>query len=249
MGNRTLAQVANDRELAQRLISESPASYAQRTRVVLVSPCNEALKSGRLASHRLRGLDVPEVNPRAVFEDIDRARLDDFASKLGEYGLLVYLGRLAGLRLGESLGVKKSDFIDGGRTLRLQRQRLASGQLSDTLKARRAGEVRDIPVPEALLELVKDAPAYDGDELFPRAWRRTVYDRIDAAKDAAGLPGKFVPHWLRHSYASTLLDAGVPITDVSRWLGHKSVLVTSQVYAHPLTGAADKAREVLDASW
>ncbi len=31
-----------------------------------------------------------------------------------------------------------------------------------------------------------------------------------------------IPHSLRHLYASTALAEGIPITEVSRWLGHFS---------------------------
>jgi integrase len=51
-------------------------------------------------------------------------------------------------------------------------------------------------------------------------------------------------HTLRHSYGSQLLSAGVPLTTVSKLLGHSNVYVTATVYAHALasdeSGAAEK---------
>ena len=60
---------------------------------------------------------------------------------------------------------------------------------------------------------------------------------------------KVTPHQLRHSYATSLLNGGAPITDVSELLGHTS-MATTQIYtklgsalkqqnynkAHPLCG-------------
>ena len=37
---------------------------------------------------------------------------------------------------------------------------------------------------------------------------------------------------MRHSFASLLLQAGEPITYVSRQLGHKDSAITLKVYAH-----------------
>jgi integrase len=37
---------------------------------------------------------------------------------------------------------------------------------------------------------------------------------------------------MRHTFASLLLQAGVPITYVSRQLGHKDSATTLRVYAH-----------------
>jgi hypothetical protein len=92
LGNRTLAQVAADREGAQRLIDNAPGTYARKVRIVLVSPCNEALKSARLASHRLRGLKVEEEIKADDFEPATRAQLDIMADALGDRGMIIWLG-------------------------------------------------------------------------------------------------------------------------------------------------------------
>ena len=57
------------------------------------------------------------------------------------------------------------------------------------------------------------------------------------------------PHSLRHFYASTALAEGIPITDVSRWLGHKSIEVTHQIYGHLVPASFDRARTALDAAY
>ena len=63
---------------------------------------------------------------------------------------------------------------------------------------------------------------------------------------------KVTPHQLRHSYASSLLNGGAGIVDVSELLGHSS-MATTQIYtklgsalkeqnynkAHPLCGGKD----------
>lgn len=39
-------------------------------------------------------------------------------------------------------------------------------------------------------------------------------------------------HDLRHSYETLLRHQGVPMEDISKWLGHSNLLTTEQVYAH-----------------
>ena len=51
--------------------------------------------------------------------------------------------------------------------------------------------------------------------------------------DADGVP-LVTPHGLRHTAASLMLAAGVPLIVVSRQLGHANPNVTAQVYAHLL---------------
>ncbi|WP_407550125.1 tyrosine-type recombinase/integrase [Streptomyces sp. Pv4-95] len=56
---------------------------------------------------------------------------------------------------------------------------------------------------------------------------------------------KYTPRSLRHFFASTALANGVPIHEVSRWLGHRSVKTTVDIYGHLLPSAWGRCREVL----
>jgi integrase len=51
------------------------------------------------------------------------------------------------------------------------------------------------------------------------------------AQLAADLP-RITLHGLRHSYASTALQAGVPIEVLSRRLGHSRISITLDLYVH-----------------
>jgi integrase/recombinase XerD len=61
--------------------------------------------------------------------------------------------------------------------------------------------------------------------------RQTVYNVTKRAAKRAGLPEKVSPHWLRHSAASHMLDAGAPAHEVRDYLRHSSLETTSR-YAH-----------------
>jgi integrase len=79
--------------------------------------------------------------------------------------------------------------------------------------------------------------------------RRTYQEDFGGSAEKAGLPPEFIPHALRHCYASAALASGIPITEVSRWLGHKSIEVTHQIYGHLVPASMDRARTVFDAYW
>ena len=53
----------------------------------------------------------------------------------------------------------------------------------------------------------------------------------------------YTPHSMRHSTASHMLDAGVPLTVIKNFLGHSS-LQTTQIYAEI---SANKANQYLKA--
>ncbi|MFJ5045598.1 tyrosine-type recombinase/integrase [Streptomyces sp. NPDC088719] len=62
--------------------------------------------------------------------------------------------------------------------------------------------------------------------------------------DVEGKP-KYHPHSLRHFFASTALAAGIPIHEVSRWLGHKSITTTVDIYGHLVPEAWDRCRAIM----
>ncbi|MFI0906910.1 tyrosine-type recombinase/integrase [Streptomyces sioyaensis] len=53
-------------------------------------------------------------------------------------------------------------------------------------------------------------------------------------------------HVLRHTYASTQLEAGESIVSVSEWLGHASPQTTLKHYAHFMPGAGKRGLAVMD---
>ena len=54
-------------------------------------------------------------------------------------------------------------------------------------------------------------------------------------------------HDLRHSVATYLLELGIPIEEVSAWLGHSSIATTAKVYAHVNIGIRKNAATKMDA--
>ena len=70
--------------------------------------------------------------------------------------------------------------------------------------------------------------------------------RRDFRRAVASVPGltpdEWTPRELRHSFVSLLSDAGVPIEDVSRLVGHSSTSVTELVYRHQIRPSSRVAR-------
>ena len=72
--------------------------------------------------------------------------------------------------------------------------------------------------------------------------RRRMYTRVKAR---AGVPSNLTFHDLRHNCGSYLLSEHVPITMVSRILGHANVAITLSLYSHALEEDTGLVREAM----
>lgn len=178
-------------------------------------------------------------------------------------------GRSCGLRLGEDMGLSRDRIDFKAKTITVDRQVASDGDTgSGKFGAQRLRHIkwrdeddhgRAVPLPDAVaLGLRRHLKQHGtwGPEgllfcnktrtgfLYPEYWYQSVWmPALSAAKVAY-----FKTHCLRHFYASSLLAQGVPMTEVSAWLGHSSVSVTEEYYAHLMPDAPDRARRAIDAA-
>lgn len=57
---------------------------------------------------------------------------------------------------------------------------------------------------------------------------------------------EWTPRELRHSFVSVLSDAGVPLEEISRLVGHSGTTVTELVYRHQLKPVIQTGATVMD---
>lgn len=166
-----------------------------------------------------------------------------------------------GLRPGEALGLSWADVdLDGAilhvrstlkwhagtptlgplKTVRSRRSLAMPGPVSDALRAHRLRQVEERlavgdrwPAEWAQLVFVTDA----GTPIDKANLRRD----LRAVAAAAGIEGHLRPYDLRHSCASLMAAAGVPLEHVADVLGHDGLRMARLVYTHalsPTIGAA-----------
>jgi integrase len=136
----------------------------------------------------------------------------------------------AGCRLSEALALT-ADRVD-----------LAAGVLViESLKKRKSGIYRAVPVPPALLDAldlvhgIRERQATRGRGRGDRLWpwsRMTGWRAVHGIMQAAGLDGPHAsPKGLRHGFGVAAVSAGIPLNLVQKWLGHAQ-LTTTAVYAN-----------------
>ncbi|MEU5060178.1 MULTISPECIES: hypothetical protein [unclassified Streptomyces] len=62
--------------------------------------------------------------------------------------------------------------------------------------------------------------------------RRRASVRRSGTQDSSipTAPPLYPPHCVRHFFASGALGHGIPVHEVSRWLGHRSIKTTADIY-------------------
>ena len=174
-----------------------------------------------------------------------------------------------GLRSGEFLALKWSDIDfesrtdtinknlslvydrdkDGARTkhkkARIKGTKTASGNRVVPLNTKAIAALNSLKAVYREMDIVSDSVAVTrkGTTLSSDQLRR-VLRRVLAY---AGIDKPFTLHQLRHTFATQALNAGVPITVLSKWLGHANVFVTYNTYIHVLESAETAAAGLLEA--
>lgn len=105
-------------------------------------------------------------------------------------------------------------------------------------KGKRMGKRRLVYLPPAAVAILDGQRAkYPAGPLFRNRRGRGftlvgVGQRVRVARKKAGVRGEVVAYGLRHTFATTALEAGVPDTDVAALLGHSGTAMLHQHYSH-----------------
>lgn len=261
IGGRPIAAIR--REDIKALIASMHRKGLSASRIgcahlVISAVLAEAVRDKKLAESPCAGIQLPAAATAADFTLPGHDQIETVAAGMPpDWAATVWLMHGCGLRVGEALAVSLRCRIGDGTTLRVREQVNQFAQLRP-LKHRNAGEFRDIPLPEYVSEAIDkhiaghgtttDGYLFQGRK-YKLVTRRTYQQAFQRAAAQAGLPPDFIPHTLRHLYASTALAENVPITDVSRWLGHNSIELTHQIYGHLVPANFSRARAALDAAY
>ncbi|GGI02498.1 tyrosine-type recombinase/integrase [Egicoccus halophilus] len=144
-----------------------------------------------------------------------------------------------GMRIGQALGLRHGDFVSRRREVTIvQRSDNANGARAKTRTA------VTLPVSAPLVGLYSsylhtEYGDLDSDYVFVNLWAgpagrplryQTVAKLVGWLRTTTGIA--FTPHLLRHTRATELIRAGVPIEIVSKMLTHRSVTTTCDTYLH-----------------
>ncbi len=228
---------------------------------VLRQVLDTAVRDGLIRYNPSAPVKRPTVPAREArfLSPVEVAKLLDAASG-SRFEPLLRLLVATGLRRGEALGLRWSDvdLTNGYLTVRGSLTRTRAGLQISTPKTDRSKRTVPLATP-TVATLVAIRAAQKGEhKRAGSAWEEhglifstefgTPVDphnalrAIKTAAKRADLRGIGL-HTLRHTAASVMIEAGVPLKTVSEILGHASIQVTGDIYGHVST---DGARTAMD---
>lgn len=230
----------------KRLVRDGLAPATARScHQLLASILDAARRDGLIYDNPCRGITLPAVPPGHE-RFLTREEIAKVAQGMEEpHATVLWTLALTGLRWGELAGLPWSRVDLGARRLVVAQTLVEAG--GRVIKAYpKGGKQRTVPIPVELAGRLAELPrsAGAGSLVFPGLSRHTwARAHLHPAADAAGVP-RFRVHDLRHTYASWLVQAGVPLYEVQRVLGHSSI-TTTQRYAHLAPDAYDRVEQAL----
>ena len=223
--------------------------------VLFANPCDRT-KTPRAEENEAKYID--EVQADALLMAIDNS--DEL------HRTIVRLLLFTGMRRGEALGLKWSDIDFKKGTLKISRtlQYLPERGIFEDKTKNKSSE-RVIRLPQATIDDLRAHQVTQTEQRLALGsfWKGTE-DYVFTNPEGKPLKPDSVSSWfskfmkqhpdipfitlhsLRHTNATLQLAAGVPITTVSKRLGHSNTATTGRVYAHAVQSADDAAAEKLD---
>lgn len=230
------------------------ANTLRLIRATLSTVLSEAAEEGIIVTNpligqrqRRRGMKPPSVEVSVLSWEQKAAFESKIINMLSEgrlpqsYANILLLMLHTGLRPSEARALKLGDIDFLTKRLHVERAATDDGGIKGT----KTGESRWVDLGEQTVERIRNhitwieaeaiARGKESEWLFPSETGTILDDRHIAramrkVMGEAGLPS-FSPYDLRHTFASLLLSAGVPLLYVAQQLGHAKPTITLKYYA------------------
>jgi len=211
---------------------------------------------------RMASIKITEPPTESLTDDEYNAVLAaaplEFPDELGvKIAVIIQLMRWSGLAVRDASNLRRAEILkrDGFYAIQRKRQKILAAHGAD-----KAAFVY-IPIPEEIGELLNsvangnpeyvffDAGANKGKDLSHFSKNVSEYISAVFARAKVHSEGHMVSHRLRDTFAVDLLVKGVPLEEVSKLLGHSSVVTTEKHYSRWIKGRQDRLDSLVRATW
>ena len=229
-------------------------AYIQKIRNMLHDAFDQAATNGMIIRNPVNGVEMPKQTKPQI-RVLSHDEQERFIKALDGFELrpMFMLALCTGMRRGELLGLTWDcvDFRNKTITVRQSATRYkdpVTGQAVHTIKEPKTWtSYRKIPMVDNIIPILKNHMQSQRVHMIDPKWNpndlvfcsskgtiieaNTVNRYLNQIIKRAELE-KFSMHALRHTFATRMMEAGVPAKVVQEMLGHKDVALTLNTYTH-----------------
>ena len=248
-------------QLVNSLLSSGRRRTAELVLLVLKQLLSAAAESDivpRSAAQTVRLPQNKERKKKRALTDDEKKAFVSAPLSLKEKSY-IYLLLYCGLRRGEALALFKDDFADG--KVNVSKNLILKDSGESELKHSPKSEAgnRSVPLPSASASVINDyLLSLPGDIVFPKqkdssslmtksSFTKFWNGIMKKVQEFSPVGDDVTPHLLRHTYATTLFEAGIDVKTAQYLLGHSSIQMTMDIYTHLSDKKIDDAEEKLNA--
>ncbi|WP_130806480.1 tyrosine-type recombinase/integrase [Senegalia massiliensis] len=262
IGKKKLADIrpAHIQKYMNTLLETKPISTVHTVSKFLSTCLNEAVKQNYIQKNHCKSIKLPKKVKEESFTvfTLDEQKQFIEGIKDHKYEMAFLLNLSTGLRLGELLALKWDDIDFTNNTLTINKSikrvtfvdkegKRNNRIIEQTPKTESSN--RTVPIPDNIINKLKK---YKVKQLETKLKNKEFYeeknyifcDKYGHPLDPKNIPRNFKSvlkkagireikyHSLRHTYATRLFEADVPIKTVQSLLGHSDITTTMNIYTH-----------------
>ena len=241
LGEDTIVSQLTARYVTEKLVDDSATKYNERIRhvksMIRWGFQYDYLENANLAD-KLRPRNVIQPRTRNADKYLEHDEITLILSEfMPKYTLFTEFMLLTGLRIGEALDLKKKDVDTEKRTIDIHSTYSTVSGKSSTTKTKASARV--IFIQNELMNCIervrkqyhsRNPYFFEFGDLSKAYYNYNKYFKENTQKL---LGRKLTPHCLRHTHTSLMAENGIPLSQISRRLGHgPNSKITEQVYLH-----------------
>jgi len=221
-------------------------SMVDKLRITLNGIFETAIDNGYASVNPVKNITRPKgkaPEQKNVYSLDEFYQVKEFSSSHPD-GLGVFIILSTGIRRGELMGLKGSDFDFRNNRLTVQRTITdTNGHVTVKNTLKNGDKERVIPLdPKDAAFMQRNVLFWKDDYIFksksggflsPRQWARYTLKRFyDNLEKAMPEIKRLNPHELRHTYGTMLFKSGNDPYVVQKIMGHKTLTITMSIYVH-----------------
>jgi len=232
IGNQDIINYVNEHIISNKLSYTYQNQLVNSVKLFFREIMKSRIEVDKLERPR-RGFKLPNVLSKAEVRMLLEAPINM------KHRTMLSLIYACGLRRGELLNIRP-EHVDSRRGLLI-------------IKNAKGRKDRVVPLSKKLVAMLRDyykayRPAvwlFEGQKTGMQYSEQSIQSVLKQAVRKAGIKRSVTLHWLRHSYATHLLEGGTDLRYIQALLGHKSSR-TTELYTHVSTKSVQQIRSPFD---